>query len=829
MKFLSSVTRRLGVADHVYIVGGAVRNFVIKEPIKDIDVVVDSVSLGRGRDSAWLAREIAKVIPVPTNLITNSYGVAILTVKGDWILEGHNLNGEVIEIANARKESYGGSEGKGYKPTDVQPATIFEDMARREFTFNTLMWRLYDLADGPDKAEILDLIGCGLRDLQEGVMRCPSDPDKTFSDDPSRMIRAIKFLIKYRFKISPEVEASIRRNARKLKNIPPGHLSNMIIGLFYETGVGKAAFLEMNKLGLLNVVREIIAENKPFRDALGNWAEKHAEIGFLFDLMDLHMPVGSALSFLTPAQKSQLREQLVRFSNGDEARDFVSCLQQPGKIVNMGRLIQVLGLKGLDIRRLTDLIRQLLLDDPALAGVPDYLEDLIIKRMGGPRTASVGNVRQMIDTFKQEAIDDGYEIHELGKVRGLPIILLKPRVMDPDLPNLMVIAGTHGNEPSGPNVCLEILQDPPKGANLSFIPLVNPVGREKMTREDVAGKDPNRGWRDGKNKGVPTPEGKIIKRNRKLLKELAKDGVLSFHEDGEADGFYIYDSENVNEPGPLARRLRSVGRRFFPVASPGVDDFGDEREDGFILNPDDDAFEDWMHFDVGVTPVLLVELPSKRPWDLRIKSGEALVRAFADFHQQNIRAQKIAARYISRCADRDAELNLSPGQWQDIRRMQMDTSERERLWHLYHVSYGNIGEGIADLSALLSEFELFWVVDVDGDRILDAFIAYKRTPAGNKIAIMGSDGTVAAKRAVVARAMKLLKTRGWYAELSHRPAQLAESSGVPKVMDENVVREALRKDIEWLGDGHYRRVITGLGNVVKAMYGRPIVHRVRGR
>lgn len=646
MKFLSSVARRLGVAEHVYIVGGAVRNFIIKEPIKDIDVVVDSVSLGRGRDSAWLAREIAKAIPVPSSLATNNYGVAILTVKGDWILDGHNLNGEVIEIANARKESYGAG---GYKPTEVVPATIHEDVRRREFTFNTLMWRLYDVANGPDKAEILDLTGCGLRDLQEGIMRCPSDPDKTFTDDPSRMIRAIKFLIKYRFKISPEVEASIRRNARKIKNIPPGHLSNMIIGLFYETGVGKAAFLEMDKLGLLDVIREIVAENRPFRDALGNWAEKHADIEFLFDLMDLHMPVGSALGFLTPAQKSQLREQLVGFSSKDRARDFVSYLQQPGKIVNMSRLIQVLGLKGLDIRRLTDMVRQLLLDDPALASVPDYLEDLIIKRMGGPRTASAGNVRQMIETFKREAIGDDYEIHELGKVEDLPILLLKPRVMDPDLPNLMVIAGTHGDEPSGPNVCLEILRDPPKGANLSFIPLVNPAGREKMTREDAAGKDPNRGWR----KGVPTPEGKILKGKKDLLKELAKDGVLSFHEDDEADGFYIYDSENVDVPGPLARHLQSVGRRFFSVASPGVDGFGDERgKDGFIINPDDDAFEDWMHFDVGVTPVILVELPSKKPWDTRVNCGAAMIQAYAKYQanegkQDKKAVDRVAARYMA--------------------------------------------------------------------------------------------------------------------------------------------------------------------------------------
>jgi len=229
MKFLSGVAKRLGVGEHTYVVGGAVRNWVIGEPIKDLDVVIDPVALRRSDASAWFAKEVQKAIPVHTNLTTNSYGVAILTVKGDWDLNGENLNGEVIEIANARKESYGGEEGKGYKPHTVEPATVEEDVYRREFTFNSLMWRLYDLAKGPDKAEILDLTGCGLKDLQDRTMRCPSDPDKTFSDDPTRMLRAVRFMVKYGFKLDPETEAAIRRNAPKLKNVPPNAIFSILV------------------------------------------------------------------------------------------------------------------------------------------------------------------------------------------------------------------------------------------------------------------------------------------------------------------------------------------------------------------------------------------------------------------------------------------------------------------------------------------------------------------------------------------------------------------------------------------------------------------------
>ena len=229
MKFLSGIALRLGAAKHVYVVGGAVRNFVLGEPIKDLDVVIDSVALGK--DSEWFAKAVQREIPVATNLTTNQYGVTILTVKGDWELGGSNLRGEVIEIANARKESYGGAEGKGYKPHSVSPATIEEDIRRRDFTFNTLLWRMADLAEGPDKAEIVDILGCGLEDLRSRDLRCPGDdPDRTFRDDPTRLLRVIRMYVKYGLRPTPDTEAAIRRSAPLLKRAPP----NAILGVLLK-------------------------------------------------------------------------------------------------------------------------------------------------------------------------------------------------------------------------------------------------------------------------------------------------------------------------------------------------------------------------------------------------------------------------------------------------------------------------------------------------------------------------------------------------------------------------------------------------------------------
>jgi len=396
MKFLSDVARKLGVAKDTYVVGGAVRNFVINQPIKDIDVVIDSIAAGR--DSEWFAKKLQRAIPVPTNLTTNNYGVAILTIKGDWEVGGANLDGEVIEIANARKESYGGQAGKGYKPHMVEPSTIEEDVIRREFTFNTLMWRLLDLAKGPDKAEIIDLTGCGLRDLQEGVARCPQNPDKVFADDPSRMVRAIKFLLKYGLKIAPDVEASIKRNRQKLQNVPPSHLSNMIIDTFYEGGVGKKALLEMKRLGLLDVVKDIARKDKGFASALGNWAEKKADLATLFDLMDLGMPTGKRLGFLDARQRQRVREITVQMS-ADESDAFVAVLAQPGKVMDMRALASEFGLTGKEFQKITEAARQALLIDPVLAANPRRLEKKVRQALGGGRTGALRGQPEFIVMF----------------------------------------------------------------------------------------------------------------------------------------------------------------------------------------------------------------------------------------------------------------------------------------------------------------------------------------------------------------------------------------------------------------------------------------------
>lgn len=365
MKFLSNVAERLGVGDHVYVVGGAVRDFVINRPIKDIDVVIDAVAL-EGKDSNWFAKKLQKAISAKTSLKTNQYGVAILSINGSWNLAGHSLKGEVIEIANAREESYGGESGKGYKPSEVTPSTIEKDVKRRELTFNTLMWQLSQLANGPEKAEIIDLTGCGLDDLQQGVMKCPSDPDKTFSDDPTRMLRVVKYLLRYGFDIHPIVEKSIRRNADKIKKAPQNAISEILINDILSMKQSKKTLMTLKELGLLDPIGDMIREEDAFRSTLINWANRDADVLFLFDLVDMGLPLRTKVHFLDRDQQEKLREVALNMEK-EQAYKFVDLLKQPGKVLNTKKLIDRFDLQGPEIRSLMELATEALLHDPSLA------------------------------------------------------------------------------------------------------------------------------------------------------------------------------------------------------------------------------------------------------------------------------------------------------------------------------------------------------------------------------------------------------------------------------------------------------------------------------
>ena len=188
---VSEVAEELGV--RAFVIGGYVRDCFLGRPSKDIDIVVE----GSGIE---LAEAVGAKVHSNVSVFRN-FGTAMLRYRG---IE--------VEFVGARKESY---RRDSRKPI-VEDGTLEDDQLRRDFTINAMAFSLQK----SDFGALVDPFG-GIRDLAAGIIRTPLDPDTTYSDDPLRMVRAIRFATKLsdkniRFEIVPESLESIRRNKERM-------------------------------------------------------------------------------------------------------------------------------------------------------------------------------------------------------------------------------------------------------------------------------------------------------------------------------------------------------------------------------------------------------------------------------------------------------------------------------------------------------------------------------------------------------------------------------------------------------------------------------------
>ena len=189
---VSDVAARLGV--RAFVIGGYVRDCFLGRQSKDIDIVVE----GSGIE---LAEAVGEQVRSNVSVFRN-FGTAMLRYKG---IE--------VEFVGARKESY---RRDSRKPI-VEDGTLEDDQLRRDFTINAMAFSLQK----EDFGALVDPFG-GIRDLASGIIRTPLDPDTTYSDDPLRMVRAIRFATKLttdaqKFTIVQESLDSIRRNRHRLE------------------------------------------------------------------------------------------------------------------------------------------------------------------------------------------------------------------------------------------------------------------------------------------------------------------------------------------------------------------------------------------------------------------------------------------------------------------------------------------------------------------------------------------------------------------------------------------------------------------------------------
>ncbi len=221
---IARIAKEQGV--DAYVVGGYVRDYYLRRPSTDVDVVV--VGSGIALAEA-LGRELSTKVS-----IYKTFGTAMLRTR----------DGVEVEFVGARRESY----TRDSRKPQVEAGTLEDDQRRRDFTINALAWSLSEEHFGA----LVDPFG-GMEDMEDCLIRTPCDPDITFSDDPLRMMRAVRFAAQLGFTIDDETFEAICRNAERIHIVSRERIITELNKIVLSP-VPSMGFMLLEKSGLLKLI-----------------------------------------------------------------------------------------------------------------------------------------------------------------------------------------------------------------------------------------------------------------------------------------------------------------------------------------------------------------------------------------------------------------------------------------------------------------------------------------------------------------------------------------------------------------------------------------------
>ncbi len=224
-KILSDSASELNLES--YVIGGYVRDSLLGRYTKEVDIV----AVGSGIE---LAKHINKKLNNKSKVIIyKNFGTAMIQA-GEWR----------FEFVGARKESY---KKNSRKPV-VENGTFYEDLNRRDFTINTMAISLIPSSYG----QLIDPFN-GISDLKNKLIRTPLDPDITFSDDPLRMMRAIRFATQLDFTIDNDCISAIEKNKNRISIVSAERISDELNKIM-SSNKPSIGFILMKQTGLLNII-----------------------------------------------------------------------------------------------------------------------------------------------------------------------------------------------------------------------------------------------------------------------------------------------------------------------------------------------------------------------------------------------------------------------------------------------------------------------------------------------------------------------------------------------------------------------------------------------